>query len=171
MPFLYLSENSMFKPYNSKPVIRMSVEITEDCVEYMRINTYAYKGVQFNAFKQPVVGDFICRLTEEDTYHVERSVFEERNEMFPSDGAQPPTMDRAAFEKAFHQWHTAKMDMLKHFRTMPEGVVMEVDGEAALIMSGDVLKGFCVGLDVSMSEFGPSPFGDVPETGNGQTIQ
>lgn len=158
----------MFKPYNSKPVIRMSVEITEDCVEYMRINTYAYKGVQFKAYKQPVVGDFICRLTEEDTYHVERKVFEERNEMTPSDGASPITVDVAVFTKAFHQWHTAKMDMLKHFRSMPSGVVMEVDGAEPLPMEGDLLKGFFVGLDLSMSEFGPSPFGDDAGEDNGQ---
>lgn len=42
-------------------------------------NTFIYEGVTFKAYQEPEVGDFICRLTVEDTYHVSRAVFVERN--------------------------------------------------------------------------------------------
>lgn len=33
----------------------------------------------FKAYQTPLHGDYVCRLTLEDTYHVAKDVFEERN--------------------------------------------------------------------------------------------
>lgn len=67
-----------FKPYESKPITRMALVIERD-VESVEVNTYRYDGITFKAYEQPKVGDYICRLTEADTYHVAKTVFEERN--------------------------------------------------------------------------------------------
>ena len=55
-------------------VITTGAEIAE-----VAANTYTYNGITFKAYEQPREGDFICRLTMEDTYHVSRAVFMERN--------------------------------------------------------------------------------------------
>ena len=68
----------MFIPYTAKPIVRMAVEITSAC-EYLDVNTYRYQGVTFKAYEQPVIGDYVVRLTEADTYHCSRAVFHERN--------------------------------------------------------------------------------------------
>jgi hypothetical protein len=69
-----------FVAYESKPIVRMAMEITdENRVIEMAVNDYTYAGIRFKAYKKPVAGDYIVRLTREDTYHVERGVFHERN--------------------------------------------------------------------------------------------
>jgi len=69
-----------FKPYQSKPITRMALEIPVGAsITWVEPNTYTYDGITFKAYETPQVGDFICRLTVEDTYHVARGVFMERN--------------------------------------------------------------------------------------------
>ncbi len=73
----------MFKEYQSKPIVREAMEIMalpakiED-----KESTYTYNGVEFKAYEQPQIGDWVVRLTEEDTYHVSDKVFRERNIVF-----------------------------------------------------------------------------------------
>ena len=70
---------TIFKPYESKPTIRMAFQIGTGPIYETAPNTYTYSGVSFKAYQQPVPGDWICRLTEEDTYHCSDAVFRERN--------------------------------------------------------------------------------------------
>lgn len=75
----------MFKSYESKPITRMAIEITSDYpVLEIAPNTYTYEDseeglITFKGYIQPVNGDYIVRLTAEDTYHVARAIFHERN--------------------------------------------------------------------------------------------
>lgn len=77
-----------FMPYESKPITRMAIEIPVGAaVTRTAENTYEFQGISFKAYQPPVAGDYIVRLTEEDTYHVARAVFHERNIIEPV-GAQ-----------------------------------------------------------------------------------
>lgn len=67
-----------FRPYESKPITRMAVRI-EGEVDQLSDSDYWYCGINFKAYQAPLVGDYIVRLTEEDTYHVSETVFKERN--------------------------------------------------------------------------------------------
>lgn len=77
-----------FKEYESKPVKRMAFQITADmeieagdCPDWF-VSTEAGEDIDvvcFKAYQQPVVGDWIVRLTEDDTYHCTDQVFRERN--------------------------------------------------------------------------------------------
>lgn len=67
-----------FRAYESKPITRMALVIDGNACE-RGANTYEYDGITFKAYERPKSGDYICRLTEADTYHVSKSVFEERN--------------------------------------------------------------------------------------------
>lgn len=69
-----------FKAFESKPIYRMAMEITDDSrVTEIATNDYSYEGIRFKAYEQPKTGDYICRLSMDDTYHVSRKVFFERN--------------------------------------------------------------------------------------------
>lgn len=80
--------NIRFMPYESKPITRMAMEIpAKGHVVETGPNTYVFQGITFKAYVQPVAGDYIVRLTEEDTYHVTRAVFHERNIVEPQEAA------------------------------------------------------------------------------------
>ena len=77
----------LFKPYESKPVTRYAVQIKKPKeVKESKLypNTYyleveGYTAVQFKAYEVPKVGDWVVRVTEDDTYHCTDAVFRERN--------------------------------------------------------------------------------------------
>ena len=75
--------DTMFKEYQSKPITRLAYEIQPtDAVEYTSAANEAVlvrTGLVFGAYVQPVAGDYICHLTDDDVYHVAKDVFEERN--------------------------------------------------------------------------------------------
>ena len=79
-----------FKFYDSKPVQRTALQITEKhkvekCTD--REATYTISSsdgvvtdtVWFKAYEEPKVGDWVIELTAEDTYHCTDAVFRERN--------------------------------------------------------------------------------------------
>jgi hypothetical protein len=86
-----------FEHYESKPMwrilTRMAFQITLDHVilKPKDIGGYNYtighinksgittKPIEFKAFEEPKVGDWIVRLTPVDTYHCTDAVFRERN--------------------------------------------------------------------------------------------
>lgn len=75
----------MFNSYESKPITRMAVQILDEVYECDEPNTYIFKGVKFKAYQTPKHGDYVVRLTDNDTYHVDREVFRERNFVPESD--------------------------------------------------------------------------------------
>jgi hypothetical protein len=80
-----------FKPYESQPITRMAFQITDDLYvekDHRVDSTYwigfkepekDFEGISFKAYQEPKIGDWIVRLTKEDTYHVTDEVFRERN--------------------------------------------------------------------------------------------
>jgi hypothetical protein len=74
----------MFKEYESKPIQRNAVRIKkEGTLKCVKNNDYSYtegsETVYFKAHQIPMHGDWVVRLTKEDTYHCTDSVFRERN--------------------------------------------------------------------------------------------
>jgi len=77
-----------FKSYTSKPIIRQAFQLNERH-EWAKVSdaTYAVAEktdettniIKFKAYQEPVIGDWIVRLTLEDTYHCTDAVFRERN--------------------------------------------------------------------------------------------
>ena len=56
-------------------------------------------------------------------------------------------------------WHHTKVKTLEHFLSMPEGVEVTFNEEATQILSGDMHKGFLMGLSLALMELGTLPFG------------
>jgi hypothetical protein len=77
----------VFFPYESKPVTRYARRIEkpeEIAMSQAEPNTYWLvtdfaNPIRFKAYETPQVGDWVVRLTEDDTYHCTDAVFRERN--------------------------------------------------------------------------------------------
>ena len=70
----------MFKEYESRPIKRRAFKINTAPVTKTEVESqYVHQGVTFVAYEEPKVGDYIVRLTLEDTYHVSSCVFKDRN--------------------------------------------------------------------------------------------
>lgn len=65
-------------------------------------------------------------------------------------------------------WHEGKIKTLEHMLGMPEGIEVTFNDEAPQILSGDLHKGFLMGLSLALMELGTLPFGveveDQPAT-------
>ena len=76
---------TQWNEYQSRPVVRVAYEIKDDDVVTPAEEeaTYAIEidgeTVEFKAYEEPEVGDYVVRLTKEDTYHCRRDVFHDRN--------------------------------------------------------------------------------------------
>lgn len=78
-----------FKPYESKPITRMAIQIDFNKHQVVHINGDEWmitsKGndttniIRFKAHEPVKELDWIVRLTESDTYHCSDVVFRERN--------------------------------------------------------------------------------------------
>lgn len=57
-------------------------------------------------------------------------------------------------------WHRRQVATLNHMKDVPEGteVTMEGDGSPPLVLSGDTLRGFQLGIETSLMELGTLPF-------------
>lgn len=70
----------LWKDYEAKPIVRKAFEIKAPVTKVEGIeSTFVCNGIHFKAYEQPLWGDFVVRLTEDDTYHCTKAVFHDRN--------------------------------------------------------------------------------------------
>lgn len=55
-------------------------------------------------------------------------------------------------------WHQNKVKTLEHMLSVPEGIEVTFNDEAPQILSGDLHKGFLMGLSLALMELGTLPF-------------
>ena len=83
---------------------------------------------------------------------------------------QPDTVevsDLDQFVRHLNGWHATKVTQLQHMLLIPEGIEVIVNDGASQILSGDLHKGFLIGLQLGLMELGTLPFAvemveDVP---------
>ena len=56
-------------------------------------------------------------------------------------------------------WHESKVKTLEHMLSVPEGIEVTFNEEAPQILTGDLHKGFLMGLSLALMELGTLPFG------------
>ena len=54
-------------------------------------------------------------------------------------------------------WHTNQVAAIRHMLSLPEGATFAVD-DKELVMVGDTLKGFKLGLEMALMQVGTLPF-------------
>jgi hypothetical protein len=74
------------------------------------------------------------------------------------------------FVKLLTRWHSRKVATLEHFLKLPDGQVVQIGDEPEFAVEGDVRKGFILGLNVALMEFGILPFSfEMEEAANDGT--
>lgn len=68
--------------------------------------------------------------------------------------------DLDSFAAAVMGWHQRKVAVLQHMTEVPEGTEVSINGDAttAIALTGDVLAGFKLGIELSLMELGELPF-------------
>lgn len=75
--------------------------------------------------------------------------------------------DLDQFVRVLMAWHAKKVATLRHMKDIPDGTEATQDDQEPVILTGDMLKGFRMGLEVALEEMGTLPFEaeleDAPE--------
>jgi hypothetical protein len=75
------------------------------------------------------------------------------------------------FVPLLQDWHAHQVKTVEHFFNVPEGQAVEIEGESEFVLSGDVLRGFKLGLSIAMSYLGNLPFSAAMEEVPNETLQ
>ena len=69
-----------------------------------------------------------------------------------------PVSNLDEFVNLLVRWHNNKVARVQHMLTVPDGMEMQLADETPLVLTGDVLKAFRVGIELGLMEFGTLPF-------------
>lgn len=75
--------------------------------------------------------------------------------------AQPETLYVESIDQfiaLLFAWHENKIKTLEHMLSIPEGTEVAFGDETPTVLSGDVLKGYQMGLGLALIEVGTLPF-------------
>lgn len=81
---------------------------------------------------------------------------QEENQSPPNDTLGITDLD--TFVRALLHWHTNKVELLQHMKTIPDGTEVTIEGSEPKMLQGDMLAGFQLGLSLALSELGTLPF-------------
>jgi hypothetical protein len=73
-----------------------------------------------------------------------------------ADTIEVPDLD--TFVKLVARWHRNKVARLEHFLQLPDGQVVQIGEEPEFTVTGDIRKGFLLGINMALMEFGILPF-------------
>lgn len=75
------------------------------------------------------------------------------------------TSDLDTFFQLLASWHENRVNVLNHMKDVPEGTEVSMDGDdnPPIILSGEMLAGFQLGIELSLMELGTLPFYPEPE--------
>lgn len=62
------------------------------------------------------------------------------------------------FVKLLSAWHSSKVDVLNHMMEIPSGTEVTFNSDEPVVLEGDVLRGFVMGINLSLMELGELPF-------------
>jgi hypothetical protein len=66
--------------------------------------------------------------------------------------------DLDQFVRILTAWHSEKVTALEHMLQVPEGVEVTFQNEKPQALTGDLHKGFIIGLTLGLMELGTLPF-------------
>lgn len=70
---------------------------------------------------------------------------------------EPEVVDLGTFINLLTEWHKTKVQFLQHLKEVPEGVSITIDDGEDITLTGDLLKGYRLGLGLALSELGSFP--------------
>lgn len=72
------------------------------------------------------------------------------------------------FLPLFLDWHDRQVATLQHLLLVPTGTAVEIEDSETLVLEGDALRGFQLGLSMAMHYLGTLPFNTRPSA---ETLQ
>lgn len=81
----------------------------------------------------------------------------------PVNGVDSQIKSVNEFGALLFNWHHRQIATINHFLDVPEGVEVKVGEEEQLTLSGDVLRGYRLGLELSLHYLGTLPFNYTPD--------
>lgn len=66
--------------------------------------------------------------------------------------------DLDEFVRTLVGWHSHKVKVLEHMAEIPTGTEVVFNQGPPVVLEGDMLKGFCMGLNLALMELGKLPF-------------
>lgn len=81
----------------------------------------------------------------------------------PVNGADSQIKSVNEFGALLFNWHHRQIATINHFLDVPEGIEVKVGEEEQLTLSGDVLRGYRLGLELSLHYLGTLPFNYTPD--------
>lgn len=67
-------------------------------------------------------------------------------------------IDMSTLVKLLARWHANTATRCEHLLELPDGQVVQIDNDPELVITGDVRKGFLLGVNMALMEFGTLPF-------------
>ena len=67
-------------------------------------------------------------------------------------------------------WHENKVTVLKHLQDIPEGTEVQFNETESMILTGDLMIGFQLGIAISLIELGALPIAQMPDEAE-ETLQ
>jgi hypothetical protein len=74
-----------------------------------------------------------------------------------SEEIKPQVVDLGTFINLLTEWHKAKVQFLNHLKAVPEGVSITIDDGEDIVLTGELLRGYQIGLGLALSELGSFP--------------
>ena len=71
--------------------------------------------------------------------------------------------DLNQFAALVSRWHAIKVAALEHMLRIPEGTEVSFNEGEMTPLSGELHRGFLIGLTIALSEFGGLPFVTTPD--------
>lgn len=81
----------------------------------------------------------------------------------PVNGADSQIKSVNEFGALLFNWHHRQIATINHFLDVPEGTEVKVGEEGQITLSGDVLRGYKLGLELSLHYLGTLPFSYTPD--------
>lgn len=69
-----------------------------------------------------------------------------------------PISDLDQFVNLLVAWHNDKVARIRHMLSVPDGMEMQLADETPLVLTGDALTAFRVGIELGLMEFSTLPF-------------
>lgn len=82
-----------------------------------------------------------------------------------------PIDDIETFAAVVTSWHATCMYELSHTLKIPPGTEVCIDDETPIVLEGDTLKGFLLGVQSSLVCFGKLPFFSEDQAANDSSIE
>jgi hypothetical protein len=80
------------------------------------------------------------------------------NDPVQAENSQIEVTDLDHFVQLLTRWHARKVKNVQHLLSIPDGFIVQIGEAEEFEVTGDIHKGFLLGIELALMEFGALPF-------------